>query len=122
MLGALRVKDLRRVDVGNLQHTLRDTPTQANRVVTVLSKMFNLAERGGLRADYTNPCGHLDRFREGERRGGDEDRGHQHDDADAAEDQSHLSIRTPLCTQRGHSVHVSFSVDGGVTRAASCRP
>ncbi len=64
MLGALRVEDVRRVDIGNLHHTLRETPTQANRVVTVLSKMFNLAERWGLRADYTNPCRHLDRFRE----------------------------------------------------------
>jgi integrase len=63
-LGALRVEDVRRVDVGNLHHSLRSTPTQANRVVTVLSKMFNLAERWGLRADYTNPCRHLERFRE----------------------------------------------------------
>jgi hypothetical protein len=33
-------------------------------VLALLSKMFNLAERWGLRVDGTNPCRHVERFPE----------------------------------------------------------
>jgi hypothetical protein len=39
-------------------------PYQANRVLAVLSKMFNLAERWGLRPDGSNPCRHVEKFAE----------------------------------------------------------
>lgn len=45
----------------------KDTPTQANRVLALVSKMMNLAERWGLRSDGTNPCRHVERFRETKR-------------------------------------------------------
>jgi integrase len=63
-LGSLAVADVARADVAKLHHQLRETPMQANRVVAVLSKMLNLAERWGLRPDGTNPCRHLERNRE----------------------------------------------------------
>jgi integrase len=63
-LGSLAVADVTRADVAKLHHQLRATPMQANRTVAVLSKMMNLAERWGLRADSTNPCRHVERNRE----------------------------------------------------------
>src|SRR6266545_1952980 len=63
-LGSLAVADVARADVARLHHQLRTTPMQANRVVAVLSKMMNLAERWGLRPDGTNPARHVERNRE----------------------------------------------------------
>jgi integrase len=39
-------------------------PGVANRCLSLLSKMFNLAERWGLRPDGTNPVRHVERYRE----------------------------------------------------------
>ena len=63
-LGSRRVADLTRADIGLLHHAMRETPGAANRVLALLSKMFNLAERWGLRPDGTNPCRHVERYRE----------------------------------------------------------
>jgi len=63
-LGPRRVEDVNRADVMRLHHQLRSTPVQANRMVAVLSKMMNLAELWGLRPDGTNPCRHVERYRE----------------------------------------------------------
>jgi integrase len=63
-LGSRAVADVTRADVAKLHHELRATPMQANRVIAVLSKMMNLAERWGLRPDGTNPCRHIERNRE----------------------------------------------------------
>jgi hypothetical protein len=49
--------DVTRHDVAKLHHGLRETPYQANRLLAVLSKMFNLAGRWGLRPDDSNPAG-----------------------------------------------------------------
>lgn len=43
-------------------------PTQANRVVALLSKMFSLAERWEMRPQATNPCRGIERNREKKRR------------------------------------------------------
>jgi hypothetical protein len=48
-----RVMDVTRRDVAKLHHDLRETPYQANRLLAVLSKMFNLAEPWA--------CGPMDR-------------------------------------------------------------
>lgn len=61
------VAGLDRADVGSLHHGLRATPYQANRALALLSKMMNLAERWGWRADGSNPCRHVDRFPEAPR-------------------------------------------------------
>lgn len=63
-LGKHSIADVSRAEVGDLHHQMRTTPTQANRALAVLSKMFNLAERWGLRPDNSNPCRHIDRYPE----------------------------------------------------------
>jgi len=66
-LGARRAADVTRAEIAKLHHGLRDSPYQANRVLAVLSKMFNLAERWGLRPDGSNPCRHIEKFGERKR-------------------------------------------------------
>ncbi len=60
-LGHKKVAAITRADIAKLHHAMRGTPGAANRVLALLSKMFNLAERWGLRPDGTNPCRHIDR-------------------------------------------------------------
>jgi integrase len=66
-LGKRKVADVARADVTKLHHANRTAPYQANRVLAVLSKMFNLAERWGLRPDGSNPCSHVEKFAEHKR-------------------------------------------------------
>ena len=67
VLGARKVADVTRAEIGKLHNALRAAPYQANRVLAVLSKMFNLAERWGLRPDGSNPCRHIEKFGERKR-------------------------------------------------------
>ena len=55
-LGTHRLGDITRADISKLHHELRDTPYQANRVLSILSKLFNCCELWGLRAEGANPC------------------------------------------------------------------
>ncbi len=66
-LGKRLVGAVTRQDVARLHHALRATPYQANRVLAVLSKMFNLAEVWGDRPDGSNPCRHVEKFPERKR-------------------------------------------------------
>ncbi len=63
-LGKRKVKDITRGDIARLMTDMADTPAMANKVLTVLSKAFNLAEVWGWRVEGTNPCRHVDRFKE----------------------------------------------------------
>ncbi len=63
-LGQRKVKDVTRADVARLHSLMKGTPYLANRTVAVLSKMFKMAERWGLRDDHTNPCTHVEKYRE----------------------------------------------------------
>ncbi|MFH0810608.1 MAG: tyrosine-type recombinase/integrase [Pseudomonadota bacterium] len=63
-LGKYRVEAVTRADVAKLHHTMRGTPYQANHVRAVLSKMFSLAEKWGLRPDGSNPVRHVEKFKE----------------------------------------------------------
>jgi integrase len=47
---------------------MRRTPGAANRCLSLLSKMFNLAEAWGLRPDGTNPVRHIEHYPEGKKR------------------------------------------------------
>jgi len=67
-IGTKKVKDLNYRDVNRIRTALSDTPNQANRVIAVLSKMLNLAERMEMRPIGSNPCKVLPRFREQRRR------------------------------------------------------
>jgi integrase len=66
-LAKRKVGNVTRADVTKLHHANRKAPYQANRVLAVLSKMFNLAERWGLRPDGSNPCRHVEKFAERKR-------------------------------------------------------
>jgi len=63
-LGNYKVADLKRKDMAEIHHALRDTPFQANRVIMLMSKMCNLAELWGLRQEGTNPCRMVPKFKE----------------------------------------------------------
>ena len=63
-IGKIETLDVQRKDVAALHHDLRDHPYQANRTLSVLSKMFSLAEVWGLRPDGSNPCRHVSRYKE----------------------------------------------------------
>lgn len=43
---------------------MAETPAMANKVGTLLSKAFNLAEDWGWRPEGSNPCRHVDRYQE----------------------------------------------------------
>lgn len=66
-IGAFKVVDVSRADISRLHQSLSKHPYQANRTLAVLSKMFNLAELWGLRADGSNPCRHVQKFKEHKR-------------------------------------------------------
>jgi integrase len=63
-IGSRAIADVTRADIAKLHHRLQRTPAHANRVVMMCSKLFNLAERWGLRPDGTNPCRHIEKYRE----------------------------------------------------------
>ncbi len=67
-LGSLPLEAVARADVARLHHELRDKPTSGNRVVSLLSKMMNLAELWGLRPDHSNPTRHVRHYPENKRR------------------------------------------------------
>ena len=47
-----------------LHHAMASTPYEANRTIALLSKMFSLAEKWGLRPDASNPCHHVEKYKE----------------------------------------------------------
>jgi len=61
-LGKLQVSALTRLDVENLHRQFSSTPVQANRVLALLSKMFNLAVKWGWARD--NPARGVTRYQE----------------------------------------------------------
>jgi len=70
ILAALKnrlVSDVKRSDVARLHHAMRDKPYQANRTLALLSKFFNWCERHGLRPDGSNPCRHVEKYKEHKR-------------------------------------------------------
>ena len=66
-LGSTKAKDVSRDEVMKLHHSMRATPRQANQTLSVLSKLFNLAEFWGVRPDHSNPCRMIRRFSENKR-------------------------------------------------------
>ena len=62
--GKRRVKDIRRADIAQLITDMAETKAMANKALSLLSKAFNLAEVWGWRSEGTNPCRHIQRFRE----------------------------------------------------------
>lgn len=64
ILGSQKIKSIEPVDIQKLHHSLRETPIKANRAIALLSKMFNLAEKWGLRPNGSNPCRHIEKYQE----------------------------------------------------------
>lgn len=65
-LGGMKVADVQHADIDALHRSIsKDTPTQANRVVAVLSRMFALAIKWGMRPD--NPVPGVERNTEDKR-------------------------------------------------------
>lgn len=67
ILGTRHVTGITYKDVHDLHHSLKDTPTQANRTISLLSKLLSLCERWGWRENSSNPCANIERFKEGRR-------------------------------------------------------
>lgn len=64
-LGARKAASITYQDVAELHNAIgKDRPGAANRVLALLSKMFNLAEKWGLRPLNSNPCRHVTKFPE----------------------------------------------------------
>jgi integrase len=63
-LGKRRITQITRSDIAKLHHGLREKPGAANRCLALLSKMFSLSEKWGLRPEGSNPVRHIDRFPE----------------------------------------------------------
>src|SRR6476659_4469666 len=66
-LGRRPIGEVTRQDIAKLHHELASTPYQANRTLALLSKFFSWAEKHGLRPDGSNPCRHVEKYREGRR-------------------------------------------------------
>jgi integrase len=66
-LGNVKVAAVTRQDVTKLHRALASTPRQANFVLSILSKAFNLAEIWGMRPEQSNPVRLVKRYKEAER-------------------------------------------------------
>lgn len=66
-LGKMKVVLVQRSDIVKLHTALADTPTTANRVIALLSTMFNQAERWAVRPDGSNPAKNIEKFKERKR-------------------------------------------------------
>ena len=63
-LGKLAIEAVEREHIAALHYGHRETPYQANRILEVVRKMFNLAEAWGLRKDGANPCRFVQKYKE----------------------------------------------------------
>ncbi len=65
--GQHHISSLDRSDIAKLHHSLQHMPTTGNRILSLLSKAFNLAELWGYRLNHSNPCLHIKKYREEKR-------------------------------------------------------
>ena len=63
-LGSMKVADISRADVSRLHQSLSKTPYQANRTLATLSKLMTMNEVWEWRAQGTNPCRYVAKFKE----------------------------------------------------------
>ena len=62
--GKVCIKDITRAMITKHHQSMHATPHGANRMLALLSKMMNLAEKWEYRALNSNPCRHIDRYKE----------------------------------------------------------
>lgn len=63
-LGKLKVADVTAAQVAKLHLAMKDRPYQANRALAALSALFTFAERHGARPHGSNPCQHIQPYKE----------------------------------------------------------
>lgn len=63
-LGRVKVPELTRMDVAEVMRDMAKIPSTANRTLSCLSKMLNMAEVWGYRPDGSNPCRHVPKYPE----------------------------------------------------------
>lgn len=68
MLGSKKVWDVKAEDVERIRSRLTSKPIRFNRLHALLSKIFTLAEKWGFREVGSNPCRHIQRYKENKRR------------------------------------------------------
>ncbi|MFO6430275.1 tyrosine-type recombinase/integrase [Erythrobacter sp. W302b] len=63
-LGRVAIDDVTRSEVDRLHKSMRLTPYRANRILALLSRLMTMAEVWELRPAGSNPCRHVERFKE----------------------------------------------------------
>lgn len=63
-IGNKKLAAVTRGDIAKVHFNMRQTPGAANRVLALISKMMNLAEKWDLRPDGSNPCRHVEKYPE----------------------------------------------------------
>ena len=63
-IGRKKVIDIILDDIAKIHTSKRDTPYEANRIASLLSKLFSLAEKWGMRQNGSNPCRYVQKFPE----------------------------------------------------------
>lgn len=66
-LGRLKTTEVTRAHISKLHFAMHAIPSNANQTLSVLSKMFGLAEAWGIRPENTNPCRHIKKYKENKR-------------------------------------------------------
>ncbi len=66
-IGKLRVTAVKTADIARIHHKLTGTPILSNRIHALLSKVFNAAERWGLRPNGSNPTRGHEKYHEASR-------------------------------------------------------
>lgn len=64
MLGSHKTASLTKLDIAKFHTAMKGTPAQANRILQMLSKMFNLAETWKIRPQHSNPVKGIQRYKE----------------------------------------------------------
>jgi integrase len=62
--GSRKIASITYEDIQRMHHEMHRTPGAANRCLALLSKMFNLCEKWGLRPAQSNPCRHVEKYPE----------------------------------------------------------
>ena len=64
VFGARALGSIGREEVAALQYRLHKTPSMANRVIDMLSRLFNMAEAWGVAPEGGNPCRFVKKYKE----------------------------------------------------------
>ena len=64
VFGARPLDTIGREEVAALQYRLHKTPTMANRVIDMLSRLYNMAEAWGFAPEGGNPCRFVQKYKE----------------------------------------------------------